>query len=323
MDFCDSEKLDNFSPVFKFYKQKKVSPSLKNVIGYPSFNTLNGNIEVFDFQPPCKTSTSLGINKVSPWKVHHINNIPGLYLVTNIFTNSGIKLWSRRCLEVYCKDPNKTNLDSTCSKEEVNEIWDRSLLMINKHHDVSNSSHKEQCDVLKSSPIWKLRWSTLGYHHDWDTKVYNTSAKIDFPSELQELCTILADSIEWKNFKSQAAIVNYYHEGSTLCAHTDHSEHNMEPPVISLSFGLPAVFLIGGETKATRPSAILLPSGSALIMSGASRKAYHAVARILPHNHDSAERILPDDDDDHVQNCDAIDMFLRHTRINLNVRQVF
>ena len=49
----------------------------------------------------------------------------------------------------------------------------------------------------------------------------------------------------------QAAIVNYYHEGSTLCAHTDHSEHNLEPPVISLSFGMPAVFLIGGKYHIT------------------------------------------------------------------------
>jgi len=315
MDFSQSEKVDNFSAVFKFYKQKKVSPSLEKVIGYPSLQSSEDNLEEFDFKPPSDTLLSLGINTQTPWKVFHVNDVPGLYLVTSVFSRYGVKLWSKRCLEVYSKYPNKTNLDSTTSKDEVNSIWNRSLLTIKKHPDVFQSSHKEQFDVLKLSPLWKLRWSTLGYHHDWDTKVYNTSAKFEFPHELQELCSVLAKSINRLDFKSQAAIVNYYHEGSTLCAHTDHSEHNMEPPVISLSFGLPAVFLIGGETKATRPTALLLPSGSAVIMSGAARKAYHAVARILPYHE------WPSPPDGHCE--DAIDMFLRHTRININVRQVF
>ena len=71
------------------------------------------------------------------------------------------------------------------------------------------------------------------------------------------------------------------------------------------------MYTFSGETKSTRPSAILLRSGNVVIMSGPARKAYHAVPRILPD-----DGPLPD-------NCDALDMFLRHTRINVNVRQVF
>lgn len=302
MEIFNNQDVDNFTPVFKFYKQKKADPSLEDVLGYPTFDSKNENVKKFEFHPK-NVDASLGLSDTG-WNVVHLNSVPGLYVMTNIFTDDGVKHWSKRCLERYSKNPNKTNLDRVLSEEEKNTIWQRSSLSFQQHE-------KDSISALKSTPVWKLRWSTLGYHHNWDTKIYDTGTKLDFPTDLERLCSVLTGAISSEAFKSQAAIVNYYHVGSTLCAHVDNSEHNLVPPVISLSFGLPAIFLIGGKTKATRPSAVYLPSGCAVIMSGPSRLAYHAVAKILPE-----DGPLP-------TNCDAIDMFLRHTRININVRQVF
>lgn len=50
---------------------------------------------------------------------------------------------------------------------------------------------------------------------------------------------------------------------------------------LSNSFGLDAIFLLGGLTKKTKPTAILLHSGDICVMSGVSRLTYHAVPRIL------------------------------------------
>lgn len=50
---------------------------------------------------------------------------------------------------------------------------------------------------------------------------------------------------------------------------------------MSNSFGLDAIFLLGGLTKKTKPTAILLHSGDICVMSGVSRLTYHAVPRIL------------------------------------------
>ena len=47
------------------------------------------------------------------------------------------------------------------------------------------------------------------------------------------------------------------------------------------SFGQDAIFLLGGPTKATEPTPILLRSGDICVMSGPARLAYHAVPRIL------------------------------------------
>lgn len=69
---------------------------------------------------------------------------------------------------------------------------------------------------------------------------------------------------------------------STLSGHTDHSEKDLSQPLLSISFGLSAIFLIGGLTKQVRPKALLLNSGDVVIMSGQSRLAYHGVPKILP-----------------------------------------
>lgn len=88
------------------------------------------------------------------------------------------------------------------------------------------------------------------------------------------------------SFHAEASIVNYYHMDSTLSGHTDHSEKDLSRPLLSLSFGQSAIFLIGGPTKQVRPKAILLNSGDIVIMSGDSRLAYHGVPKILPHFRD-------------------------------------
>ena len=48
------------------------------------------------------------------------------------------------------------------------------------------------------------------------------------------------------------------------------------------SFGQTAIFLLGGQTKETSPTAMFLHSGDIIIMGGPSRLAYHAVPKILP-----------------------------------------
>ena len=64
--------------------------------------------------------------------------------------------------------------------------------------------------------------------------------------------------------------------------HTDHSEHDLSAPLLSLSLGQAAIFLIGDSSLATVPSALVLRSGDVLLMERESRLAYHAVPRILP-----------------------------------------
>ncbi len=121
--------------------------------------------------------------------------------------------------------------------------------------------------------------------------------------------------------KAEAAIVNYYHMNSTLCAHTDHSEFDaLTKPLISFSFGNAGIFLIGGQTKTEcQPSPILLRSGDILLMTGSSRLCFHAVPRILSDSLLLSE-IFSKNMNDNDKVCWS---YIHDKRININVRQVY
>ena len=84
---------------------------------------------------------------------------------------------------------------------------------------------------------------------------------------------------------AQAAIVNLYRGQAKLKlpmgGHSDNMERTLARPVVSLSLGAPAVFLLGGASKDAPPTPLLLRSGDVLVLSGASRAAYHGVPRVF------------------------------------------
>ncbi|XP_014292405.1 nucleic acid dioxygenase ALKBH1 isoform X2 [Halyomorpha halys] len=153
----------------------------------------------------------------------------------------------------------------------------------------------------------KLRWVTLGYHHDWDRKVYSESNKSEFPKELACLISCLGQVIGGWDVKAEAGIVNIYHMNSTLSGHTDSSEPNSTAPLFSISFGQRAIFLIGGRKLEDKATPIMLENGDVIVMSGDSRLCYHGVPRIVPTPWPKG--------DEYIQ-------FLSNARINLNIRQV-
>jgi alkylated DNA repair protein (DNA oxidative demethylase) len=53
-------------------------------------------------------------------------------------------------------------------------------------------------------------------------------------------------------------------------------------PVVSLSVGDTARFLLGGTRRRDPIEAILLESGDAFVFGGAARLRYHGVSRIMP-----------------------------------------
>jgi alkylated DNA repair protein alkB family protein 1 len=46
-----------------------------------------------------------------------------------------------------------------------------------------------------------------------------------------------------------AALVNYYHSGDTLNGHKDDVEKDLDQPIVTVSLGCDAVFLLGGTTR--------------------------------------------------------------------------
>lgn len=146
------------------------------------------------------------------------------------------------------------------------------------------------------------------------------------PNELSLLTSFLAQALGFKDFKAEAAIINYYRMNSTLAGHTDHSEVNVEAPLFSISIGQTAVFLIGGLTQDDPANAMFLRSGDVIVMSGKSRLRYHGVPKVLP------TIVGPWDEEDTNSNDHSHERYpndwrkarsyISEARINMNVRQV-
>lgn len=66
--------------------------------------------------------------------------------------------------------------------------------------------------------------------------MYNETDKTEFPEDLKELSQTVVNIASGLVFEPQAAIINYYNIGSTLSGHTDHSEPNLEAPLLSLRY---------------------------------------------------------------------------------------
>lgn len=130
-----------------------------------------------------------------------------------------------------------------------------------------------------------------------------------------------------EEYKAEAGVVNFYQYQDTLTAHVDQSEVDSVRPLVSISLGESAIFLVGGKTRETTPIPILLRSGDVVIMSGPSRRVFHGVPRIIEREHSPALKPPPD----HAALSQAftspdapqIRAFMQGTRINVNVRQVF
>jgi alkylated DNA repair protein (DNA oxidative demethylase) len=80
----------------------------------------------------------------------------------------------------------------------------------------------------------------------------------------------------------EACLVNYYVGGAKMGLHQDKDEDDFAAPVVSVSLGDSAIFLIGGLTRKDPTQALELRSGDVVVLGGDDRLAYHGIDRILP-----------------------------------------
>ncbi len=80
----------------------------------------------------------------------------------------------------------------------------------------------------------------------------------------------------------EACLINHYTADAKLGLHRDEDEQDRSAPVLSVSLGDDAVFVIGGLTRNAPKNRLLLRTGDVLLLGGNARLAYHAIDRIKP-----------------------------------------
>ena len=100
----------------------------------------------------------------------------------------------------------------------------------------------------------------------------------EMPLLFRRLAVDAAAAGGFAGFEPDACLINRYEPGTKLSLHRDEDERDMTAPIVSVSLGLPAVFLFGGNRRGDRPRRILLESGDVVVWGGPDRLVYHGVA---------------------------------------------
>jgi DNA oxidative demethylase len=97
------------------------------------------------------------------------------------------------------------------------------------------------------------------------------------PAAFCLLATEAARAAGYPHYTPDACLINRYEPGARLTLHQDRNERDMDAPIVSVSLGLPAVFLFGGLRRNERPRRIRLEHGDVVVWGGATRLAFHGV----------------------------------------------
>jgi len=97
------------------------------------------------------------------------------------------------------------------------------------------------------------------------------------PASMYELGRAAAQAVGFENFQPNACLINRYIPGAKMSLHQDKDERNFQAPIVSLSLGLPAIFLFGGFNRTDKSSRYRLQHGDVVVWGGASRLCYHGI----------------------------------------------
>ncbi|KAM2348350.1 hypothetical protein ACFX1X_012006 [Malus domestica] len=279
--------------------------------------------------------------------VFSIENRPGFYFIPGALSVEEQCQWIRESLTIFPQPPNRTNhnafygpisdlfsaakerkvlvaegsSNSECSSAVSNGDADRWKFF--EEHEVSSKGNSGK-SVSASVLLRKLRWSTLGLQFEWSKRNYDVSLPHNkIPDTLCQLAKRLAKPAmpPGEEFQPEGAIVNYFGPGDMLGGHLDDMEADWSKPIVSMSLGCKAIFLLGGKLREDPPIAMFLRSGDVVLMAGEARECFHGVPRIFTEGENAEIVPLEKQFSDEEDVC-ALE-YIQTSRINVNIRQVF
>ncbi len=105
------------------------------------------------------------------------------------------------------------------------------------------------------------------------------------PQAFVALATDAARQAGFPGFTPDACLINRYEPGARMSLHQDRNEVDFSQPIVSVSLGLPAVFLFGGMTRDARPLRLRLAHGDVLVWGGPARLRFHGVLPVEAGHH--------------------------------------
>ncbi|WP_339533000.1 DNA oxidative demethylase AlkB [Pseudomonas mucidolens] len=136
------------------------------------------------------------------------------------------------------------------------------------------------------SSCGELGWSTdrTGYRYT----PLDPDSQQPWPALPDSMCQLaVAASAEagFTLFEPDTCLINRYVPGAKMSLHQDKNERDYAAPVVSISLGLPAVFLFGGHQRSDKTQKISLFHGDVVVWGGVDRLRFHGVLPIKEGTH--------------------------------------
>jgi DNA alkylation damage repair protein AlkB len=157
--------------------------------------------------------------------------------------------------------------------------------------DIGNQPAGFYTPAVRGGAYMSIKMVCLGRH--WNAKTYKyESTRSDYdglpvqelPEDLKELARQMACEAGMR-IEPDVCLLNYYSVEARLGLHQDKDERpeTIEAgiPVVSISLGDTAKFMIGGTKRKDPVRTVLLESGDAIVFGGPSRLRYHGVSGII------------------------------------------
>jgi alkylated DNA repair protein (DNA oxidative demethylase) len=105
------------------------------------------------------------------------------------------------------------------------------------------------------------------------------------PPSFRALAGQAAVEIGFDGFAPEVCLINRYVPGARMSLHQDKDELDLGAPIVSVSLGLPAIFLFGGMKRSDKTQRFRLEHGDVAVWGGPTRLAFHGVAPLADGEH--------------------------------------
>ncbi|ATB50070.1 DNA oxidative demethylase AlkB [Corallococcus macrosporus] len=138
--------------------------------------------------------------------------------------------------------------------------------------------------AMTSCGAWGWVTDRTGYRYDAVDPVQGRPWP-DMPAVFLQLAQTAAAKVGFAGFTPDACLVNRYEPGAKMSLHQDKDERDFSAPIVSVSLGLPAVFLFGGAERSDKPERVRLSHGDVVVWGGPDRLRYHGVMPLKAGHH--------------------------------------
>jgi alkylated DNA repair protein (DNA oxidative demethylase) len=105
------------------------------------------------------------------------------------------------------------------------------------------------------------------------------------PPLLRDLAERASNRAGFAGFAPDVCLINRYVPGARMSLHQDKDELDFSAPIVSVSLGLPAIFLFGGQKRSDKPKRFRLGHGDVAVWGGPARLFFHGVAPLADGEH--------------------------------------